>query len=103
MRERIIYNGDGTINARYVDGELVEGTIMETVQGPMVMGDLKPYQSMIDGSWITSRSQHREHLRAHGCVEVGNDSSLSRRPGALREPPRLKETIARNVYSKLRY
>lgn len=43
-----------------------------------VMGDIKPYRSQIDGTLITSRSQHREHLKANGCVEVGNDSSLSK-------------------------
>lgn len=40
---------------------------------PMVMPDIQPYTSMIDGSLITSRSRHREHLRAHGCIEVGNE------------------------------
>jgi hypothetical protein len=41
--------------------------------GVMVMPDIQPYTSMIDGSTITSRSHHREHLRAHGCIEVGNE------------------------------
>lgn len=68
-----------------------------------VMGDIAPYRSMIDGSMVTSRSHHREHLRQHGCIEVGNDSSLQRRPKPLQSPAGLKETIARNVYSKLRY
>ena len=34
----------------------------------------QPYQSMADGSMITSRSQHREHLRQHNCIEIGNES-----------------------------
>ena len=38
-----------------------------------VMPDIEPYQSMIDGTIIKSRAQHRSHLRAHGCVEVGNE------------------------------
>jgi len=41
--------------------------------GPIIMPDIKPYTSMLDGSLITSRSHHREHLRAHGCIEVGNE------------------------------
>lgn len=45
---------------------------------PTVIGDIKPYRSMATGEWITSRSQHREHLKATGCIEVGNDSSLTR-------------------------
>lgn len=74
------------------------------LNAPAVMGDIKPYTSMVDGSLITSRSHHREHLRQHGCIEVGNDSSLKRteRP-ALKPSGNLKEQIAAHVYSKLRY
>lgn len=39
----------------------------------LVMPDIQPYQSTIDGSMITSRSQHRSHLRDHNCIEVGNE------------------------------
>ena len=60
-----------------------------------VMPDIKPYRSMVDGTLITSRSRHREHLKAHGCVEVGNDSSLHHEPRPLRSPPGLKEAIIR--------
>ena len=40
---------------------------------PMVMGDIKEYRSVIDQSVIGSRSAHREHLKRHDCVEVGNE------------------------------
>lgn len=40
---------------------------------PYVMGDISPYQSMQTGEMITSRSHHREHLRRHGLVEIGNE------------------------------
>ena len=62
-----------------------------------IMPDIKPYRSMIDGREITSRSRHREHLREHQCVEVGNDSSLTRKPKPLESPPGLKEKIIRAV------
>ena len=62
-----------------------------------IMPDIKPYKSMIDGTMITSRSQHREHLRAHGCVEVGNDSSLYRQPKPLQPPPGLKDRLIENA------
>ena len=42
-------------------------------RGPMVIRDIEPYQSTIDGRMITSRSEHRDHLRAHGKIEVGNE------------------------------
>ena len=35
--------------------------------------DIQPYKSMVDGSMITSRSQHRAHLRQHGKQELGNE------------------------------
>lgn len=41
--------------------------------GPFVMGELQPYRSMVTGEMIEGRRQHREHLRAHGCIEVGNE------------------------------
>lgn len=37
------------------------------------MPDLKPYKSMITGEVIKSRSHHREHLKQHGCQELGNE------------------------------
>jgi len=95
MRRRYIYRGTEAI-------EVTPGYVREST-GPVIIGDIQPYRSMIDGNMITSRSQHREHLRAHGCVEVGNDSSLHRTPEPLKSPPGLKEVIARIAYSKLRY
>ena len=88
------------------NGELYEvgkDYIPEPRSSHYVMGDIKPYRSMVDGSLITSRSHHREHLRQHGCVEVGNDSSLKKPRPALQPSGDLKSQIAANVYSKLRY
>ena len=56
-----------------VDGEFVERKRDRKGRYHYVMPDIAPYKSMIDGRMITSRSQHRAHLQAHGCVEVGND------------------------------
>lgn len=36
------------------------------------MPDKAPYLSPLDGSYITSRSQHREHMNKHGVVEAGD-------------------------------
>ncbi len=41
--------------------------------GFFVMGDIQPYKSMITGEMIQGRRQHREHLRQHGVIEVGNE------------------------------
>tara|TARA_R110000868_G_scaffold329015_1_gene589820 strand:- start:753 stop:1073 length:321 start_codon:yes stop_codon:yes gene_type:complete len=66
----------------YVNGELVEKGSKEHYDslGPTVMPDIAPYKSMIDGSMITSRSVHRDHLRQHGCIEVGNERMETKLP-----------------------
>jgi len=38
-----------------------------------VISDIEPYRSVIDRSIISGRRQHRDHLRAHDCIEVGNE------------------------------
>lgn len=47
---------------------------------PYVITDIQPYQSMVDGSMIGSRSKHREHLKAHGMIEVGNEQPVQPKP-----------------------
>ena len=59
----------------YQDGEMVEKTASNSRPDlHFVQDDISPYQSMIDGRIISSRSQHKRHLKAHGCIEVGNES-----------------------------
>lgn len=67
-----------------------------------VMADIKPYRSMIDGRVINSRSHHRDHLKDNGCVEVGNDSSLTAEYKPIGSPPGLKEDLIRFANEKLR-
>lgn len=62
------------------------------MSAPSILPDIQPYQSMIDGSIITSRSHHRTHLRDHGCIEVGNE-----RP----RPPERKFTAADGLRQEL--
>lgn len=67
---------------RYIqrDGVLYEvGAVTQERFGPDVMPDIAPYKSMIDGRMITSRSQHREHLRDNGCFEIGNETAQAMR------------------------
>lgn len=73
MRSRYIYNPQGELIYAMERGEVVLDKRWESDDAPLVMPDIQPYQSMIDGSMITSRSQHREHLKAHGCIEIGNE------------------------------
>jgi len=39
-----------------------------------VVPDIAPYQSMVDGSMIMGRAQHKEHLRRNHLVEIGNET-----------------------------
>lgn len=38
-----------------------------------IQPDIGGYKSMASGQWISSRSKHREELRRHGLIEVGNE------------------------------
>ena len=89
-----------------IDGSLIEvgdDYLPEPRADYHIMPDIQPYKSMIDGSMITSRSKHREHLKMHRCVEVGNDSSvMNPKPRRPEPPPGLKEHIIRAAEKHLR-
>lgn len=54
---------------------------------PMIWSDIEPYRNVaVDGKMITSRSEHRQMLRDHGLVEVGNDYPKPRQPVELDDP-----------------
>jgi hypothetical protein len=57
----------------YLDDKLVERKKDSKGGYHYIIPDITPYKSMIDGRMITSRSQHRRHLKANGCIEVGNE------------------------------
>lgn len=69
------------------------------IVAPMVAVDIQPYRSMCDGSWITSRSQHRAHLKQHGVIEVGNEK-IKPSPSVIPDAPGLKETLIEVFNSK---
>ena len=77
---------------------------MTRQEAAMVMSDIDPYISQVDGSVINSRSKHRAHLKQHRMVELGNDVpmkhpeiKLSRKSNEER-----KRQIAEMAYAKLR-
>lgn len=41
---------------------------------PQIIRDIEPYRSTVTGERIAGRRQHRDHLKAHGCIEVGNEN-----------------------------
>ena len=64
----------------YIDGEFVEKKRDDSGRYHYVMPDIQPYKSMIDGRIITSRSEHRRHLKANNCIEIGNEDPLKHGP-----------------------
>jgi len=73
-------------------------------EAPMVMSDIEGYVSQVDGSWIDSRSKHRNHLKQHRMIELGNDVpmkhpeiKLSRKSNEER-----RRQIGEMAYAKLR-
>jgi hypothetical protein len=55
-----------------------------------LVSDIGGYRSMADGSWISGRSQHREHLKRHNCFEVGNELPKPRQITATSREMRIK-------------
>ena len=74
-------------------------------EAPMIASDISGYISQVDGSWIESRSKHRDHLKRHGMIELGNDAPTKQKVVELsrKSQEQRKRTIAEIAYSKLRY
>ena len=77
---------------------------VEKEHGPMIMGALKPFISMIDGKEVTSRLQYQADLRAHGYVEVGNEVDYLMKPPKLPDcDPQHRREIIRAQVNELGY
>ena len=63
----------------------------------MVIEDMKAYQSPLDGKWISTRKNHRKHLREHDVIEVGNEKI---NPKPKFEDKTIKQDLAR-AYDQL--
>ncbi len=81
----------------YENGEMVEVGDRTVHSGLLVIPDIEPYQSMVDGRMIQGRRQHREHLRAHQLIEIG-DQTHYLKPKGYTPAPGLKDTIIREVH-----
>ena len=92
-RSRTVWR-NGKLFAEYADGQLTylspeyrAPNRSDAVAAPMIMRDIGEYKSPIDNQMITSRSQHREHLKVHDVIEVGNE----RMPPRPTEPALTRE------------
>lgn len=73
-------------------------------EAPMVIPDIPGHISMADGSWVDSRSKHRENLKRNHCIELGNDVPMQQKPAELSQKSMeaRKRQIAELAYAKLR-
>lgn len=87
------YEGDTLV---YLAPEYSAPNRSDTIKAPYFIKDIGEYRSPIDGSVITTRSAHRDHMRAHDVYELGNDRTLAAPapPSADRE---LGELIKRHL------
>jgi hypothetical protein len=78
---------------------------MTPKEAPMVMPDIEGHISMADGSWVSSRSKHRENLKRNNCIELGNDVPTQQKSHEFsrKEHQERKRQIAEIAYSKLNY
>lgn len=86
MRRRFIQQPDNTLV------EVTEDYQSQPSAGFFVSGDIQPYRSMVTGEMIEGRRQHREHLRLHNVVEVGNSFDTPK-PRDAYKPGNLKRTV----------
>ena len=78
---------------------------MTVREAPTVISDIEGHISMADGTWVSSRSKHRENLKRNGCVELGNDVPTQQKVHEFsrKEQQERKQQIAEIAYSKLNY
>jgi hypothetical protein len=78
---------------------------MTPKEAPTVMPDIAGHISMADGTWVSSRSKHRENLKRNNCIEIGNDVPLEQKKVEFsrKEQEARKRQIAEITYAKLNY
>lgn len=69
------------------------------ISAPQVMGDIQPYKSMATGEMITSRTQHKRHLKQHGLIEVGNETMKPKK--SYLDEKRQKDTLRREIAARI--
>ena len=86
--------------ANYNDLPECCGIKMERVlSAPMVIADIQPYISQKTGEVIKSRSHHRDHLKSHGLIEVGNETA--KKKASYLESKQQKESLRSEIAARL--
>jgi len=94
-----------TIGEEAAKASWLDKVAMKTREAPMIMPDIPGHISMADGTWVDSRSKHRENLKRNGCVELGNDVPTQRQEVKIstKSQEARKRQIAELAYAKLNY
>lgn len=69
------------------------------ISAAYVPQEFQPYKSMLTGQIITDRGEHRRHLKAHGCTEVGNEKMEPKRD--LFAEKRRAEALRQDISARL--
>ena len=93
-----------TIGEEAAKASWLDKVAMKSRVAPMVMSDIEGHISMADGTWVSSRSKHRENLKRNGCVELGNDVPMQQKVHEIsrKDQENRKRQIAELAYAKLR-
>ena len=93
-----------TIGEEAAKASWLDKVAMKSKVAPTIIPDIEGHISMADGTWVSSRSKHRENLKRNNCIEVGNDVSFEQKKPELsrREQEARKRQIAEITYAKLR-
>jgi hypothetical protein len=94
-----------TIGEEAARASWLDKVAMKTRFAPTVISDIPGHISMADGTWVDSRSKHRENLKRNGCVELGNDVPMQRKEATIstKSQEARKRQIAELAYAKLNY
>ena len=94
-----------TIGEEAAKASWLDKVAMKTRVAPTVISDIPGHISMADGTWVDSRSKHREHLKRNGGVELGNDVPMKRQEATISQKSQetRKRQIAELAYAKLNY
>lgn len=81
-------------NGEFVEKHLAPPLITTHGDAPYVISDtMSETRHMANGQYYTSKSEFRKATKAHGCVEIGDDSSLTqpRKPVLLDRQKRVRD------------
>lgn len=94
--EKVLEWDDGRNDGRHV---FVNGPPPRRPFGvaPMVMSPFQEYKSVIDGTMITDRAQHRNHLKEHKCIELGNEWDAASKMPDFVEPKGVEDDVAQAI------